>query len=164
MNLEVKVFFDRSDYLDQMVLRPLSHLDMEWELMHGPDGYVVEEGNLSAHLIDLIYVLANTEPPKKYHDNEDRLAEYLVSKGSKIQKVRGRWIGDDYVFVLQQASLAHQLNHEELIFAAAGRVMAAIKHEQTGFDEMEEGHQKMLSAILTILVFNYGTWIHCTHP
>lgn len=163
MNLEVKKFFAQSEYLDQMVLRPLSHIDQDWELIRGNDGYLAEEGNLSAHLINLIDVLASTEPPKKYHDNEDRLAEYLVSMGSKIQKKGRYWIGDDYGFVLQQASLAHQLNHEELIFSAAGRVMAAIKHKQRMFDEMEEGHQAMLAAILTILVFNYGTWIHGTH-
>lgn len=164
MNLEVKNFFAQSEYLDQMVLRPLSHLDLEWELIQGNDGYLLEEGNLSAHLINLIDVLASTVPPKKYHDNEDRLAEYLVSMGSKIQKKGQYWIGDDYGFVLQQASLAHQLNNEELIFSAAGRVVAAIKHKQYKFDEMEEGHQAMLAAILTILVFNYGTWIHGTHP
>ena len=84
MNLEVKKFFAQSEYLDQMVLRPLSHIDQDWELIRGNDGYLAEEGNLSAHLINLIDVLASTEPPKKYHDNEDRLAEYLVSMGSKI--------------------------------------------------------------------------------
>ncbi|WP_060477693.1 MULTISPECIES: hypothetical protein [Pseudomonas] len=162
MNLDVKNFFHLCHSLDELVLRPLSHLDQSWELLRSPTGYVVEKGHLSEKLIELIDILATTTPPLKYHDNEDRLAEYLISKGSKIRKEGRFWIGADYEFVLQQASLAHTINHTELVHAASGRVIAALNYGQRNFDDMEEGHKKMLASILTILIFNYGTWMDST--
>lgn len=119
----------------------------------------MEEGHLSEKLIKLIDILATTTPPLRYHDNEDQLAEYLISQGWKIKKKGRFWIVDSYEYMLQQGSLSHEVNHIELIYAATGRVAAAIQHGQRSFDDMEEGHKKMLASILTILVFNYGTWM-----
>ncbi|MBY9026203.1 hypothetical protein K7459_21295 [Pseudomonas fluorescens] len=154
MDVRIKEFFARSEKLDYAVLRPLSHLNSCWELIWDGESYVDEEGTFSGALIRLIDRMATTSPPKKYHDNEDILAESVIaSLGWNIEKVGRRWEGADYVSVLEQGSIGNSINQSELFLATVGRVVAAIKHGQNRFDDMEEGHQTILAAALSILVF-----------
>lgn len=77
---DVRAFFASSDgVLDRLVLRPLSHITQNWELSwdHEAQAYAPEEDSFAAILNQLISDLANCRPPERYHDNEDRLAEYL---------------------------------------------------------------------------------------
>ncbi|HDS1810215.1 hypothetical protein [Pseudomonas putida] len=143
MDIRIRDFFAQSDMLDYAVLRPLSHLNLCWELIWDGEGYVDEEYTFSGILIRLIDRMASVTPPKKYHDNEDILAESVIASLKwKIEKVGNRWVGADYASILEQGSLA-----------TAGRVAAAIKHGQHRFDDMEDGHQTILAAALSILVF-----------
>jgi len=102
----------------------------------------------------LIEELSSLEPPLRYHDNEDRLAErtnHLL--GWDIKKVGKRWICEDYPVVLQQGSF-NGTNQRDLMLAVAGRVMAAMKYGQMHFDEMERTHQKMLADVLAIVLYH----------
>lgn len=154
MDIRIKDFFAQSDMLDYAVLRPLSHLNLCWELIWDGKGYVDDEDTFSGILIRLIDRMANVTPPKKYHDNEDILAESVIASLKwKIEKVGNRWVGADYASILEQGSIGNSVNQSELFLATAGRVAAAIKHGQHRFDDMEDGHQTILAAALSILVF-----------
>lgn len=61
-------------------------------------------------------------------------------------------MGADYASILEQVSIGNSVNQGELFLATAGRVAAAIKHGQYRFDDMEDGHQTILAAALSILV------------
>ncbi|WP_024617024.1 hypothetical protein [Pseudomonas kilonensis] len=154
MDVRIKDFFAQSEKLDYAVLRPLSHLNLCWELIWDGEDYVDEEGTFSGVLIRLIDRMATVTPPNNYHDNEDILAQSVIaSLGWKIEKIGKRWEGADYVSILEQGSIGDSVNQSELFLATVGRIVAAIKHGQYRFDDMEEGHQIVLAAALSILVF-----------
>lgn len=151
-----RAFFAWSDRLDYLVLRPLSHISMSWELTwdHAAQQYVPEKGSFAKLMNGLIDDLAAAEPPGRYHDNEDRLAEYVVEHLKwPIRKQGGRWVGADYVSILEQGAY-RDLDHLNLILAAAGRMQAALDRGQDHFDQMEEGHQRMLAGVLTVILYH----------
>jgi hypothetical protein len=85
MNKEIKDFFTCSELLDYMVLRPLSHINGNWELTwdSNTQEYQKETDMLSELLIDLIHELSTTSLTcLEYHLNEDKLAEYV--KNTKL--------------------------------------------------------------------------------
>jgi hypothetical protein len=104
----------------------------------------------------MIVDLSGARPPARYHDNEDRLAEYARDKLKwPIRKERGRWVGHDYDFILEQSGF-DDIDQTELLHAAAGRIRAALDRGQMHFDDMEESHRRMLGAILTIILYHRG--------
>jgi hypothetical protein len=93
-------------------------------------------------------------PPKRYHDNEDVLANHVIETMKwPIRKEKGRWIGADYHSILEQGGF-QDVDQKELIAAAAARIRAAIMCGQKHFDQMEESHQKMLSAVLSTILYH----------
>lgn len=156
MNNSIKDFFSNSEWLDYKVLRQLSHINLSWELIWDQDTeeYVREEGTFAGLLNDLIIEMAETTPPKKYHDNEDALADFVIKHLKwKIHKVKKRWVGEQYEAILEQGGF-DDIDEKHLVQAATGRIIAAIKHSQLHFDDMEESHQKMLAAVLAIIVYH----------
>jgi hypothetical protein len=146
-------FFSWSDLLDYMVNRELSHIRGNWEMTwdHGESQYEPEEDSYAAALNSLFKKMSELDPPPKYHDNEDRLAEYLQQKTSwNIQKVNGRWIGAPYERILEQGGFG-DVDQMQLMLAATGRVQAAIDRGQLHFDDMEESHRYMLAIVIIIL-------------
>lgn len=159
MNNDIKDFFANSETLDYQVLRQLAHLDIRWELIWDDEAkeYVREEGNFSGVLNDLITELATTNPPAKYHDNEDALAEYVKQNLKwNISKVGNRWVGEDYESILEQGGF-DDVDQTHLINAAAGRIKGAIDRNQKRFDDMEESHRKILSGVLAIILYHRDT-------
>src|SRR5258708_1079179 len=123
----MKSFFAHSDLIDHGVLRPLSHISPNWELTWDANAQKYEEEEHSyANLLNLlIQEIETTNPPAKYHDNEDCLAEYTKKHLNwNIRKEGGRWVGAEYGAILEQGSF-HDVNESELILAAAGRIHAA---------------------------------------
>lgn len=159
-------FFDNSRDLDYLVLKPLSHIDLNWELTWDENSKkYIEESGFSRPLNNLIVEINNMEVPEKYHDNEDVLAQYVVEKLKwPIQKVGNRWVGGDYKSILEQGGFS-DLNEDNLIKAAAGRIHAAIKFGQTNFDEMEESHKLILATVISIILYHryfyYDDYIIC---
>lgn len=156
MDKRIKEFFANSDTLDYLSLRQLSHISLSWELFWDDDQneYVREDGSFASLLNDLIDEMANTTPPAKYHDNEDVLARYLIDKWKwKIQKVGNRWVGRGYESILEQGGF-NDIAEKNLVLAATGRVKAAIDYGQPHFDEMEEGHQKILAGVIAIILYH----------
>lgn len=148
-------FFRNSVFLDYMILRPLSHIRPNWELLWNPilEAYEEESDSLAALLNRLIAELAEVNPPPRYHDNEDRLAEYVIEKLKwPIRKEGPRWLGEEYDVILQQGSF-DDVDQRELMSAAAGRIKAARDRGQLHFDDMEESHQRMLAAVLSIILW-----------
>lgn len=68
-------------------------------------------------------------------------------------KKGSRWIGADYASILEQGGFKDS-DQLDLIQAAAGRVHAAFDFGQTHFDEMDDGHQTMLAALMTIIIYH----------
>ena len=139
-----------------MALRPLSHIRHDWELLWDSenDRYLHETDSYAELLNDLIDELGTVSPPAKYHDNEDRLAEYTRDRlGWPIHKQGGRWVGADYESILEQGGF-DDIDEEDLVLAAAGRIKAAQAHGQNHFDQMEEGHQRMLAAVIAIILYH----------
>ena len=148
-------FFAQSDFLDRFVLRPLAHIAGNWEATWGgvDVGYLPEENSFAADLNAVIHLIADHPRPARYHDHEDRLAELVLNELKwPIQKKAGRWIGHDYEMILENGAL-HAFSSRELIAAACGRVHAALDFGQDHFDVMEERHQQILAAILTIIIY-----------
>ena len=153
---EILSFFHRCEYLDYLVARPLSHIRPNWELIwdHENEKYLVEEESYSNLLNILISELCAVNPPSKYHDNEDRLAEHVISDlGWKVRKINGRWVGEDYEAILEQGSFS-DIQQKNLVLAAAGRIRAAIVRGQLHFDDMEQGHQKILAGVLSCILYH----------
>lgn len=147
-------FFVNSEEADRLVLRPLDHIRGNWELVWGEnDQYVEEDDSYAEVLNDLIDNLGVVEPPSRYHDNEDKLAEYLQSIGWDIRKESGRWVGADYGSILEQGGF-NDVDQSELILAAAGRIKAAQDRGQNHFDDMEWGHKQMLSTVLSVILYH----------
>jgi hypothetical protein len=152
----VSSFFADSSWFDMYVLRPLSHIHGNWELSWDPltKTYRAEEDSFAALVNDLIAELDICPLSGRYHDNEDRLAEYVRENLKwKITKVGGRWIGADYDSILSQGGF-DDIDQQELVKAAAGRIAAAKARGQRHFDRMEESHLRMLAAVLTIILYH----------
>lgn len=151
-------FFSRSEAFDYMVLRPLSHIRGNWELTWDDESkqYKEEDGSYAGIVNELLTELGQCRPPDRYHDNEDRLAEYVVkSLGWTIHKVNNRWVGMDYSSILEHGGF-RDVNENNLVLATAGRVQAAIARGQNHFDDMEESHQRMLAAVMSIILYHRG--------
>jgi hypothetical protein len=149
-------FFRHSDLLGALALRQLSHIKGNWELSwdHHLERYEPEEDSFAEKVNDLIDELSGVEPPRRYHDNEDRLAEHVINRlGWNIRKVGTRWVGQDYPCILQQGSF-EVTAQKELLMAAAGRIKVAMDRGQRHFDEMEESHRKILADVLAIVLYH----------
>lgn len=152
--INAKDFFKNSWLLDHMVLRRLWHIKPNWELTWDGHEYEPEEDSYASLLNKLIDELSHLIPPQKYHDHEDRLAEYMRDKSSwDIKKVDGCWVGAPYGFILEQGGFG-DIGQKDLKLAVAGRIKAAIDRGQKHFDDMEDGHQKMLGDVLTIIMYH----------
>lgn len=71
-------FFAWSDgLLDYHVLRPLSHVTLNWEARwdHASGRYASEADSFADDLNAVIDLIAACDPPARYHDHEDVLAE-----------------------------------------------------------------------------------------
>ena len=149
----VRAFFARSDYLDRMVMRPLSHITMNWEAIWDGDRYQPENDSFAGDLNQIIEQIASSPRPKRYHDNEDRLAQRVLNELKwPIQKKGARWVGADYQSILEQGAF-HDIGQKELGTAAAGRVHMALDYGQKHFDEMDDAHMTMLAALMTIMIY-----------
>lgn len=97
-------------------------------------------------------------PPKNYHTNEDELAMYVAEKLNwGIEKVGKKWTKADYNSILEQGGFG-DINEENLVKAASGRVHKAIQHGQNHFDEMDMGHMKILANILAIILYHKDSY------
>lgn len=152
----IRSFFSPGHWLDYMVTRPLDHIRHNWELIWNTDEerYEHEESSFAGLLNELIEELATAKPPIRYHDNEDRLAEYVRDGPLRwpIAKVGSRWVGADYRVILEQGAFS-DADQRDLVLASAGRIWAAIKRGQTHFDDMEDSHQRMLATVLSIILY-----------
>lgn len=154
--IDTKEFFSNSELLDYLVLRPLSHIKGNWEVSwdEGKQEYETEEESYAKLLNHLIEELSRVNPPSRYHDNEDCLAEYVKSNLNwNIKKIGGRWVGEDYAAILEQGGF-DDIDEENLILVSAGRIKAAIDRNQIHFDDMEQSHQKMLADVLAIILYH----------
>ena len=156
MDERIKEFFNWSDLFDYMVTRQLSHLRGNWELTwdHAEEKYEPEEDSFAELINELVVELSKLDPPSKYHDNEDCLAEYC--RGSlnwDIKKIGSRWVGSDYVSILEQGGFK-DTNEKNLCLAACGRVKAALVRGQLHFDDMEESHRKILADVMAIILYH----------
>ena len=154
----IKSFFaDSACYsLDREVLRPLSHIHANWELTwdHAQQRYLEEDDSYAKLLNELIDELASVTPPARYHDNEDRLAEYVLEHLKwPIRKDGSRWVGADYESIIEQGGF-HDLDERNLVLAAAGRIQAAITRGQDHYDRMEQSHRRMLGAVLSVILYH----------
>lgn len=157
----MQTFFANSTLLPYLVLRPLSHIRSNWDAMWNPaaDEYLEESDSCAAILNGVVGELKKITPPLRYHDNEDRLAEYVRDKLNwQIHKVGLRWVGEDYQLILQQGSF-DDVDQKELLLALSGRIKAAVDRGQLHFDDMEDSHQKMLAAVLSVIIWQRVMWI-----
>ncbi|MCK5493731.1 MAG: hypothetical protein KAJ14_11535 [Candidatus Omnitrophica bacterium] len=154
--VDTKTFFNNCIILDHLVLRQLCHIKGNWELTWDgeKEEYESEENSYADLLNKLIEEMGNVNPPAKYHDNEDCLAEYVKERLNwNIKKINGCWVGLDYFSILEQGAF-DDIDQDHLILAAVGRIKAAIKHKQLHFDEMEQSHQRMLADVLAIILYH----------
>jgi hypothetical protein len=152
----METFFNDSADLGHRVLRPLSHIKSNWELTWDSEmkEYIIEEDSFAEKLNDLISEIDIAIPPAKYHDKEDALAEYVRDTLNwPINKVGNRWICADYNSLIEQGGFS-DTDQTNLILAASGRIHTSISHGQHHFDEMEEGHKKMLAAVLSTILYH----------
>ena len=153
---DIRNFFARSDVLDYLVLDPLSHITLNWEVQWDPVAcrYEAETNSFADDLNAVIELISGCSPPVRYHDNEDRLAESVIRDlGWPIQKKGSRWDGADYQSILEQGAF-RDLGQRDLISASAGRVNAALLRGQKHIDDMEDGHRTMLTALMTIVIYH----------
>jgi hypothetical protein len=153
---DIRGFFAWSEWLDYMVLRPLSHIASNWETRwdHDEKRYRPEAFSFANNLNVVIELVAACPRPLKYHEHEDLLAEQVVIQLKwPIQKKGGRWIGADYPSILEQGAF-NDLDQQSLITAAAGRVHTALDHGQKHFDDMEDGHLHILAALISIIIYH----------
>ena len=157
-------FFKPSDFMEHEVLRPLSHIRANWELqIDSKTGrYLEEEDSFAALFNALIDELATTQPPLRYHDNEDRLGEHVQKHLNwKIQKSGSTWVNQDwtrlhpsdYLALLEQGGFDNK-GVRNLVLAASGRVLAAIRRGQMHFDDMERSHQVILAGVLAAILYH----------
>jgi hypothetical protein len=147
-------FFAWSDVLVYMVLRPLSHIAPNWDVGSDQERYRPEPGSFAEDLNRVIDLVAECPRPARYHDHEDLLAECTLRDLKwPIQKKGSRWIGSDYVSIIEQGAF-DDLDQRNLIAAAAGRVHAALDHGQKHFEKMEEGHRYILAGLLSVIIYH----------
>lgn len=154
--MDILDFFKKSDQLDYLALGPLSHIRGNWELVwdYEENKYKEEEDSYARMVNTLILELGECNPPNNYHDNEDRLAEYVKANLKwSIRKENGRWTGMNYERILEQGGYG-DINERELVLAAAGRIYAAIKRGQLHFDDMEPSHQRMLASVVAVILYH----------
>ncbi len=160
----IKRFFEPSEFMEHEVLRPLSHIRGNWDPYIDPESgrYIEEEDSFAALFNALIDELAVTQPPLLYHDNEDRLGEYVQRHLNwKIKKSGCMWVNQDgsrlhqsdYLALLEQGAFDYQGIHN-LVLAASGRVHAAIQRGQMHFDDMERSHQIILAGVLGAILYH----------
>jgi hypothetical protein len=151
----IRDFFAWSSWLDQITLRPLSHIAPYWEATWDDETqrYIPEPRSFADDLNTVIELIATCPRPPKYHDHEDVIAKRVQDAGWPIQKKGSRWVGADYPGVLEQGAF-RDVGQRDLVAAATGRVHAALDYGQTHFDEMEEGHLNMLAAIISIIIYH----------
>lgn len=152
---QVRDFFAQSEGLDYWVLRPLSHITLNWETCWDPVArrYEPEPESFAEDLNVVVDLIARCPPPRRYHDHEDVLAERVIRELHwPIQKKGSRWIGADYAAILENGAF-RDFDQQDLISAASGRVHAAFKHGQGHVDDMEDGHRVMLAALMTIILY-----------
>lgn len=152
----VENFFFKSELLDYLVLRPLSHIKGNWDLTY--DGtehfFTSEENSFAEEINQLLTDLNNTIVPDSYHDNEDCIVEYLKKSLSwDIKKNGSQWEGAEYKLILEQGGVSDD-DQQNLLIAAAGRIKVAIDYNQLNFDDMERGHQNILADILSIILYH----------
>ncbi|WP_433896370.1 hypothetical protein [Sphingobacterium mizutaii] len=154
--MKIEDFFCKSALLDSFVLRPLSHIRSNWDLYWDVDKkrYKIEEDSFAKEFNDLITELETISPAGNYHEYEDKLAEYVASRLNwGVEKNGNRWTKADYESILEQGGF-FDVNEKNLLKAASGRINKAIEYGQNSFDEMEMGHLKILSALLTIILYH----------
>ncbi|WP_294591931.1 hypothetical protein [uncultured Rikenella sp.] len=148
-------FFKKSEFLEYLVTRPLSHIRPNWELSwdENINSYQHEEDSYAEELNNLIKEIGQTPVPVSYHEHEDHLAEYVKNNHNwPIYKVRNRWICDDYRSIIDQGCFSPE-GIQNLLQAIAGRVDATKKLGQMHFDEMESGHQRILGFAITTILY-----------
>jgi len=164
MNQDVIDFFAVSDFIEHEVLRPLSHIRGNWELIfdHETGRYMDEEDSFAWLFNHLIDELAAANPPARYHDSEDRLGEYVQrSLNWNIRKENGIWVNvegnrlhpSNYLDMLEKGGFKTG-GDRDLVDAASGRIRAAIKNGQKHFDDMERSHQVILAGVLAVILFH----------
>lgn len=152
----MKEFFANSNQLDLEVLRPLSHIRGNWDTTwdRKESQYMDEEDSFASLLNLLILEIGSASPPARYHDNEDRLAEYVRDRLKwPIYKKGNRWLGADYHWILEQGGF-DDLDEADLVKAAAGRIRAAIDRGQKHFDQMEDSHRAILATVLSVILYH----------
>lgn len=152
----IEDFFYKSSFLDMLVLKPLSHIRETWDLSWDDKTkrYSIEDNSFGQEFNNLISELEKTLPPQNYHDKEDLLAEYLKKRFNwELKKIGKKWTGAEYKVILEQGGFG-DINEENLVLAASGRIHAAIKLGQNNFDEMENGHMFILANILSIILYH----------
>ena len=160
----IREFFEPGDYMEHEVLRPLSHIRANWELQIDSESgrYLEEEDSFAALFNALIDELATTQPPLRYHDNEDRLGEHVQKHLNwKIRKAGSTWVNQegsrlhpsDYLALLEQGGFDHD-GIPNLVLAASGRIQAALERGQYHFDDMERSHQVILAGVLGAILYH----------
>jgi hypothetical protein len=164
MNQSIIEFFTPSDLIEHEILRPLSHIRNNWDVMldYETGRYMDEDDSFGWLFNNLINELASTETLEKYHNSEDRLAEHVKQTLSwDIKKESGFWLNkdgtrihpSDYLATLEQGGFNVD-GVSYLIVAAAGRIKAAIKNNQKHFDAMEKGHRTILAGVLSAILYH----------
>ncbi|WP_346836588.1 hypothetical protein [Microbulbifer sp. SAOS-129_SWC] len=156
MNQKIKDFFSCSELFDYMKCRQLSHIRGNWELTwsHAEEIYEPEDDSYADLVNKLIDQLCLLDPPIKYHDHEDRLAEFCRERLNwDIKKVGNRWIGSEYRSILEQGGFDDE-EEADLCLAACGRVKAALERDQLHFDDMESSHRAILSDVIAIILYH----------
>jgi hypothetical protein len=159
-----ELFFLHSDLLDHAVLRPISHVMPNWELIQCQDSeyYEEEADSFAAHLNVLIQEISRSSPPRDYHAYENRLAInysevtsgrfYLDGKLWRDRKT-GNLVQKDFVgHMIEQATCGHY-DVPDLVLAASGRIAASLRFGVDHFDKLDHGHMEMLSVIMTDILF-----------
>lgn len=156
MKINAKEFFGGNELFDCLCLRPLSHINGNWDISWDSDveEYSSEEKSYADQVNFLLAEIGEVVPPKKYHDNEDCLAFYVIEAlGWDLNKKGNRWVGADYRHILEQGGF-RDIDQKNLALAAAGRVKAAVDRGQKSFDDMEVSHQNMLAAVISIILYH----------
>lgn len=154
--IDTKAFFGQSDLLARLALRQLSHIEENWELIWDDEDkkYEPERDSYAEKVNQLIEELGQIVPPRKYHENEDCLAKYVIDNLNwRIETANGRWIGVEYAAILEQGGF-NDIDEKNLKLAVAGRIRAAIDRNQHHFDDMEHSHQKMLADVIAVILYH----------
>jgi len=106
--------------------------------------------------------LTNSPSPRRYHDSEDRLGEYVQEcLNWAIWKQGDAWVNadgsrlhpSDYLALMEQGAFKTS-GVTELLEAVSGRIHAAIARGQTHFDDMERSHQVILAGVLAAILYH----------